>query len=194
MIRVTIKKNIKTYKGNTLLQVDTTFPAGSVTKVYGPSGAGKTTFLKVIAGLTQPEEGIIECSGRIWLDTANHICLTAQQRMTGFVYEHLQYASSDKQLIERLLKMGQMDSFKQHKPKQLSGGQQQRLAILRALATKPKLLLMDEAFSALDDELRETLIVALKTLLKEFGTTTIIVSHHASETAGFADRELMITL
>jgi molybdate transport system ATP-binding protein len=206
MIRVTIKKNIKTYKGNTLLQVDTTFPAGSVTKVYGPSGAGKTTFLQVIAGLTQPEEGIIECSGRIWLDTAKHICLTAQQRMTGFVFqdyalfpnmtvsEHLQYASSDKQLIERLLKMGQMDSFKQHKPKQLSGGQQQRLAILRALATKPKLLLMDEAFSALDDELRETLIVALKTLLKEFGTTTIIVSHHASETAGFADRELMITL
>jgi molybdate transport system ATP-binding protein len=206
MISVSINKNIKTYKGNTELQVDAVFPSGSVTKVYGPSGAGKTTFLKVIAGLSRPEKGLIEFGAEVWLDTTKNIFLTAQQRMTGFVFqdyalfpnmtvaEHLQYASSDIQLIERLLTMGQMDSFKQHKPKQLSGGQQQRLAILRSLATKPKLLLMDEAFSALDDELRESMIMGLKTLLKEFGTTTIIVSHHASETAGFADRELLISL
>jgi molybdate transport system ATP-binding protein len=95
-------------------------------------------------------------------------------------------------LISKLLLIGKMESFDSHRPQHLSGGQQQRLAILRALALRPKLLLMDEAFSAMDDELREDLITDLKLILKEFGTTTIIVSHHAQETLGFADRSLKI--
>lgn len=206
MIEVSINKKIKTYKGNSQLMVEESFPAGSVTKVYGPSGAGKTTFLKILAGLVQPERGIIKAGGQLWLDTAKKISWTPQQRKVGFVFQdyalfpnmtvaaHLSYATQDYLLIERLLEIGKMDTFQQHRPEQLSGGQQQRLAILRALALKPALLLMDEAFSALDDELRETLIPELKLLLKEFGTTTIIVSHHALETANFANRDLKIEL
>jgi molybdate transport system ATP-binding protein len=204
MIDIAIKKNIKTYKGISLLTVADVIPGGSVTKVHGPSGVGKTTFLRIIAGLVTPEEGRIAVNGEVWLDTAANICLSPQERKAGFVFqdyalfpnmtvrEHLQYANTDQQLISRLLMIGKMESFDSHKPQHLSGGQQQRLAILRALALRPKLLLMDEAFSAMDDELREELITDLKLILKEFGTTTIIVSHHAQETLGFADRSLKI--
>ncbi|MCX2477540.1 ATP-binding cassette domain-containing protein [Pedobacter sp. MC2016-15] len=204
MISINIQKNIKTYKGRYRLTVADSFPAGSVTKVYGPSGIGKTTFLRIIAGLSTPEQGKIVVHGQTWLDTAAGINMSPQERKAGFVFqdyalfpnmtvrEHLQYASTDELLISRLLTMGRMESFDSHKPQHLSGGQQQRLAILRALAQRPKLLLMDEAFSALDDELREDLITDLKIILKEFETTTIIVSHHAQETLGFADRSLKI--
>lgn len=206
MIEVSINKRIKTYKGNSQLIVEGNFPTGSVTKVSGPSGAGKTTFLKILAGLITPEQGIIKVDEAWWLDTAKKINWKPQQRKVGFVFqdyalfpnmtvaEHLSYATSDYLLIDRLLQLGKMDAFQNHKPRQLSGGQQQRLAILRALALKPGLLLMDEAFSALDDELRESLIPELLLLLKEFNTTAIIVSHHALETAGFANRDLRIEL
>lgn len=206
MIEVSINKMIKTYKGNSQLLVEDSFLMGSVTKVYGPSGVGKTTFLKILAGLITPEKGIIKVGDQLWLDTNKKINWKPQQRKVGFVFQdyalfpnmtvsqHLSYATEDYLLMERLLQIGKMDSFQNHRPQHLSGGQQQRLAILRALALKPKLLLMDEAFSALDDELRESLIPELKILLKEFNTTTIIVSHHAHETSGFADRDLKIEL
>jgi molybdate transport system ATP-binding protein len=206
MIELTIEKKIKTYKGYSRLIVTDVFPASSVTKVYGPSGIGKTTFLKVIAGLVIPEQGIIRVNGKTWLDTKEKINWRPQERRAGFVFqdyalfpnmtvlEHLEYATDDQELITRLLGLGKMRMFAAHRPHHLSGGQQQRLAILRALALKPKLLLMDEAFSAMDDELREALITDLKILLKEFGTTTIIVSHHSQETINFADRSLKIEL
>lgn len=204
MIDIAIEKNIKTYKGINRLIVRDILPTGSVTKVQGPSGVGKTTFLRVIAGLVLPERGKIAVNGEIWLDTDARLNRSPQQRKVGFVFqdyalfpnmttrEHLQYATKDQVLIQRLLMIGQMESFESHKPHHLSGGQQQRLSILRALALRPQLLLMDEAFSAMDDELRDELISDLKIILKEFGTTTIIVSHHAQETLSFADRSLKI--
>ncbi|WP_052496522.1 ATP-binding cassette domain-containing protein [Pedobacter lusitanus] len=204
MIKATIHKKIKTYRGNSQLIVQATFPLQSITRVYGSSGSGKTTFLKILAGLITPEKGEIFVKENCWLDTAKKINWKPQQRRVGFVFqdyalfpnmtvlEHLRYGTADRPLIERLLQIGRMESFKQHKPQQLSGGQQQRLAILRALALKPELLLLDEAFSALDDDLREALIIELKVILKEFNTTTIIVSHHLQETVGFADCALKI--
>ncbi len=206
MIEASVQKKINTYKGSHNLVVETQFPARSITKIYGPSGAGKTTLLKILAGLITPEKGLIKAGGKVWLDARKKINLSPQQRRVGFVFqdyalfpnmtvaEHLNYATADQQLIRRLLEIGQMGAFTGHHPRHLSGGQQQRLAILRALALKPELMLMDEAFSALDDELREVFIPQLKMLLAEFNTTTIVVSHHAAEMIGFADRELKITL
>ncbi|WP_442587113.1 ATP-binding cassette domain-containing protein [Pedobacter sp. AW31-3R] len=206
MIEISIDKIIKTYRGLSKLQVQTHIDLHSVTLVQGASGSGKTTFLKIIAGLLKPDHGLISVGSEVWLDTEKKINVSPQKRRVGFVFQdyalfphlsveaHLQYGTNDKELISRLLHLGKMESFTKHKPSQLSGGQQQRLAILRALALQPQLLLLDEAFSALDDELREELVLSLKLLLKEFGTTTLVVSHHAQETIGFADRSLKIEL
>lgn len=203
MINIAIEKKLKAYHGQQVLQVNRQFATGSVTKIYGPSGSGKTTFLKIIAGLVTPEKGTIVSDGGTWFNAETKINLAAQKRNTGFVFQqyalfpnmtvkqHLKYATADEAWIKRLLLLGKLDTLQEHKPDYLSGGQQQRLAILRALATKPQVLLMDEPFSALDPKMKAELIVELKGLLKELGTTTLIVSHNPQELDGWADGELV---
>jgi molybdate transport system ATP-binding protein len=204
MIAIAIEKNLKVYQGKRVLKIDHQFSTGSITKIYGPSGAGKSTFLKVIAGLVNPEKGMIVVQGSIWLDTGAHINIAPQKRMPGFVFqdyalfpnmtvlEHLHYATDDSAWINRLLILGKLETLTDHKPIHLSGGQQQRLAILRALAIKPKLLLMDEPFSALDPEMKTDLIKELKVIFKEIGATVLIVSHNPVELEGLVDGEIYI--
>ncbi|MBS1528130.1 MAG: ATP-binding cassette domain-containing protein [Bacteroidetes bacterium] len=204
MIKVDIEKKLRGYGGQQVLKIAHDFPAGSITKIYGPSGAGKTTFLKIIAGLTEPDKGKIVFAGNTWLDVDAGISLSPQIRRAGFAFQnyalfpnmtlrqHLEYATNDSQWIERLLKIGQLETLTTHKPDYLSGGQQQRLAILRALAIKPKLLLMDEPFSALDPEMRSELIANLQTIWKEFDMTVMAVSHDQRELDEIADAELFI--
>ncbi|MFI5160687.1 MAG: ATP-binding cassette domain-containing protein [Sphingobacteriales bacterium] len=205
MISVDIEKKLKAYSGQQVLKIAAQFPLGSITKIYGPSGAGKTTFLKIIAGLIEPEKGKIIVDDSVWLDTNSKISLSPQKRKTGFVFQnyalfpnmtvqqHLEYATEDQQWIRRLFAIGKLESFAKHKPEYLSGGQQQRLSILRAMAIKPKLLLMDEPFSALDPEMRAALIAGLKILWDELGTTVLIVSHNPVELGGLTDNELYIS-
>ncbi|HTE01580.1 MAG TPA: ATP-binding cassette domain-containing protein [Mucilaginibacter sp.] len=204
MISADIEKKLKAYKGQQVLKLAAEFPTGSITKIFGPSGAGKTTFLKIIAGLINPEKGKITDNDTIWLDTSAGISLSPQKRKVGFVFQnyalfpnmtvqqHLEYATDDTQWISRLLAIGKLETFTKHKPEYLSGGQQQRLAILRAMAIKPKLLLMDEPFSALDPKMKSELIPGLKLLWDEMGTTTIIVSHNPQELDGLTEREIEI--
>jgi molybdate transport system ATP-binding protein len=204
MIAITIEKSLKVYQGKQVLKISHQCAPGSITKVYGPSGAGKTTFLKTIAGLITPEKGRIVVEGEVWLDTDSNINLSPQKRMPGFVFqdyalfpnmtvlEHLHYVTDDTAWINRLLLLGKLDTLTDHKPIHLSGGQQQRLAILRALAIKPKLLLMDEPFSALDPDMKVELITGLKALFKELNATVLIVSHNHYELEELADGELYI--
>jgi molybdate transport system ATP-binding protein len=122
--------------------------------------------------------------------------------MAGFVFQnyalfpnmtarqHLEYATNDAAWINRLLTIGKLETLASHKPEHLSGGQQQRLAILRALAIKPKLLLMDEPFSALDQKMKAELIGELKNLFIELKTTVLIVSHNIQELEGVCDGEI----
>ncbi len=152
MIIVNIEKRLKAYHGQEMLRVNHQFAAGGVTKIYGPSGSGKTTFLKVIAGLTIPETGRIVAGGITWFNAAAKINTPTQQRNIGFVFQqyalfpnmtvrqHLEYAISDELWINRLLVLGKLDTLETHKPEYLSGRQQLSLAILRALAPKPKFL------------------------------------------------------
>jgi molybdate transport system ATP-binding protein len=203
MIAVNIEKKLKAYNGLQILQIKKEFKPGSVTRIIGPSGAGKTTFIKMIAGLITPDKGNI-IANEIWFDSSQNINLTPQQRNTGFVFQdyalfpnmtvkqHLEYATNDAQWIARLLNIGRLDTFTNHKPGHLSGGQQQRLAILRALAIKPKLLLMDEPFSALDIKMKAKLITDLQILFKEIAATVLIVSHNPQELDGVSGDELVM--
>jgi len=205
MIKIDIEKKLKAYQGTQVLKIATQFETGSITKIYGPSGAGKTTFLKIIAGFVQSEKGIITVDGLTWLDTGSKINLPPQKRMAGFVFQdyalfpnmtvqqHLGYASKDTGWIKRLLAIGKLETLTTHKPEYLSGGQQQRLAILRVLAIKPKLLLMDEPFSALDPDMKAELIGELKQVFKELGTTVLIVSHNPQELDGLTTEQLLIS-
>lgn len=204
MIGIDIEKKLKAYEGVRTLKVKAELAAGSITHIYGPSGAGKTTFLKIIAGFIEPEKGKITVNGECWLDTFAKINLAPQKRLTGFVFQdyalfpnmtarqHLEYATNDAGWIDRLLKMGKLDTLANQKPQYLSGGQQQRLAILRALAIKPMLLLMDEPFSALDNETKLALIGDLKLLFAELGMTVLIVSHNRDEVAGLTGNILEV--
>jgi molybdate transport system ATP-binding protein len=204
MIVIDIHKKLTAGHGQTNLQVKLQADKGSITVIHGPSGAGKSTLLKIIAGLTTPEQGQVMIDGQLWLDTATGINLTPQKRKAGFVFQnyalfpnmtvrqHLAYATNDIPWIDQLLKLGGLDGLADRKPDYLSGGQQQRLAILRAMANKPAVLLMDEPFSALDQKTKTGLIAGLKTLWDELQTTVIMVSHYPQELAGIATRELYI--
>ncbi|MGN8067944.1 ATP-binding cassette domain-containing protein [Mucilaginibacter sp. 22184] len=203
MIHIAVEKKLKAYHGQQVLRIDRQFVTGSTTKIYGPSGSGKTTFLKIIAGLVTPEKGMVRVDAVSWFNADARINLPPQKRNTGFVFQqyalfpnmtvrqHLEYATTDEAWIKRLLLLGKLDTLQEHKPDYLSGGQQQRLAILRALATKPQIFLMDEPFSALDAKMKTELIAELQILLKELGTTTLIVSHNPQELDGWADGELV---
>jgi molybdate transport system ATP-binding protein len=204
MITVDIKKGLKAYNGLQVLQIKKKFIVGSITRITGPSGAGKTTFLKMVAGLITPDNGIIKTNNTAWFDASQKINLSPQQRHIGFVFQdyalfpnmtvkqHLEYATDDTSWINRLLRIGGLGDFTDHKPNHLSGGQQQRLAILRALAIKPKLLLMDEPFSALDLKMKSQLIKDLQGLFTELDATTLIVSHNPQELDGISGDELEI--
>ena len=204
MISIDIEKKLKAYKGQHVLQIKQQFATGSITKIYGPSGAGKTTLLKTIAGFTEPERGKIIVNDAVWFDTETKVNLPPQNRMAGFVFqdyalfpnmtvqEHLAYATTDTEWIKRLLAIGKLGPFTTHKPEYLSGGQQQRLAILRALAIKPKLLLMDEPFSALDPDNKSALIEELKIIFRELVVTVLIVTHNPRELDGLTDLEIIV--
>lgn len=202
MISIAIEKKLKAYHGQQVLRINRQFAKSSITKIYGPSGSGKTTFLKIIAGLVTPESGSIINDGIVWFNAEAGINMPVQKRNTGFVFQQyalfpnmtvkqqLEYATTDELWIKRLLLLGKLDTLHDHKPEHLSGGQQQRLAILRALATKPQVLLMDEPFSALDIKMKRELIAELTVVLKELGTTTLIVSHNPMELEGLTNEEM----
>ena len=202
MIEVYVRKLLLMAEGKTNLEVDIKLAEKSFCTLYGQSGAGKTTILKIIAGLVQPDEGYIAVNGQVWLDTRKKINLPPQNREIGFVFqdyalfpnmtvrENLQYAlnkKSDNQLLNNLLERASLEHLAHRKPPTLSGGQQQRVALLRALVRQPQILLLDEPLSALDLEMRQTLQTEIYQLHQSFQTTTLLVSHQLSEIYRLSD-------
>lgn len=204
MIVIDIEKKMRTYEGHRLLKVNANIASQNITLVTGPSGTGKTTFLKVIAGLTHPEKGKLIVDGATWLNTETKVNLPPQRRRTGFVFQnyalfpnmtvrqHLEYATTDNEWITELLHFAKLETLTRHKPEYLSGGQQQRLAIIRALAIKPGVMLMDEPFSALDADMRKEMVPQLKALLQKINATCLLVTHNPQELDGMADDAIAI--
>lgn len=177
---------------------------GQILAIYGASGVGKTTLLRVLAGLSQKAEGQLMVDQVDWQDSNNGCWYPPQQRKVGVVFQdyalfphwtvlqQLRYASSDEVLIQMLLEAVGLTPLKDRRPAQLSGGQQQRLALIRALVTRPKLLLLDEPFAALDPPLRQAAHIVLQDLHQQLQGATVLVSHDVSEIIALADRLLVL--
>jgi sulfate transport system ATP-binding protein len=175
--------------------------SGGLTALLGPSGSGKSTLLRIIAGLEQPDAGEIRLAGE------DATVVAPQKRGVGFVFQHyaafkhmtvhdnvafgLKIRKRPKQAItarvDELLELVQLQGFGHRYPAQLSGGQRQRMALARALAPEPKVLLLDEPFGALDARVRAELRVWLRTLHDETHTTTVFVTHDQEEAMEVAD-------
>lgn len=178
--------------------------AGSRAAVVGPSGSGKTTLLRIIAGFEFPDSGRVRLGGALLADGAAGV--PAHRRGIGIVsqdgalFPHLSVADNIAFGFERgapdrarrvaeLLEMVELeDAMATRRPHQLSGGQQQRVALARALGRRPRLMLLDEPFSALDTGLRENMRKAVTRVLQAAGITAILVTHDQSEALSFADQ------
>jgi len=207
MIRATVNKRLHGADGEFRLDASLEVAEGEFVALFGPSGVGKTTLLRCLAGLDLPEQGNIGINGETWLDTTARINLPPQQRRVGYMFQdyalfpnmtvrgNLEFAlrkGSDKKRIDELLALMDLGELQQRKPETLSGGQKQRVALARALASEPRLLLLDEPFSALDAAMRVRLHDELLRLQRHFGITTIIVSHDVGEVYKLASRVLIM--
>ena len=180
--------------------------AGEVLGLVGPSGSGKSTLLRAIAGLFGPTDGHIRCGNETWQDSAANINVPTVSRSVGLVFQsyalfpHLTAARNLEMALghlppalrrERalaLLSQVHLDGLAERLPRELSGGQQQRVAVARALARDPKILLLDEPFSAVDRVTRQKLYRELAELRKTLGMPVILVTHDLDEAAMLCDR------
>lgn len=205
MIKIDIKLPINTAKGKKQLELNTCLKANEITAIFGESGVGKTTLLKIIAGLIKPEFGRIKVGDELWLDTQKNINLAIQKRKIGFVFqdyalfpnmsvkENISYAATSKQKAEELLSLMNLENLAKIYPKNLSGGQAQRVALARALAREPQILLLDEPLSALDFKMRSFLQDELVKILQHFKITTLLVSHDLAEIYKLSHRILELS-
>jgi sulfate transport system ATP-binding protein len=183
---------------NVSLDVDT----GSLVALLGPSGSGKSTLLRLIAGLEDAD------AGRVWITGEEATTRSVQERQVGFVFQHFALFKhrtvrqnvgfglelrgwkheAIRRRVDELLELVQLQGFGNRYPSQLSGGQRQRVALARALAVQPRVLLLDEPFSALDAKVRKELRAWLRNLHDEMHVTTVIVTHDQEEAMEVADK------
>ena len=193
MITIDISKSLKGPEGPFILHADFDLEQGEFLGIFGPSGAGKTSILKMISGLMTPEGGAIEVDGQSWFRSG--LNLKTSQRSIGYVFQeyalfpnmtvgqNIAFGMQDKssQFVHELSELVGLNHLIDQKPDSLSGGQQQRVALARAIARKPSILLLDEPFSSLDEDMRSSLQEVTIELHRRFRTTSIIVSHDIGE-------------
>ena len=194
-----VSKRFRTFTALDDVSIDVA--SGSLTALLGPSGSGKSTLLRVVAGLETPDTGTVELASVVATD------LRPQDRGVGFVFQHYaafkhmtvrdnvafalkirkQTRDEIRARVDELLELVQLQGFGHRYPAQLSGGQRQRMALARALAAKPKVLLLDEPFGALDARVRMELRAWLRHLHEETHTTTVFVTHDQEEAMEISD-------
>src|ERR1017187_9399784 len=191
---------------NALEDVTLEVPQGSLTALLGPSGSGKSTLLRIIAGLETPDSGTVLIDG---IDVSH---VRPQKRGIGFVFQH--YAAfahmsvrenvafglrirkrprdEVRERVDELLALVGLTKWSEQRPSQLSGGQRQRMALARALAVEPRVLLLDEPFGALDATVRKELRSWLRDLVEQVKVTTVLVTHDQEEAMEVADQLAII--
>lgn len=198
---LTISGVYKVFNNKTVLKnINFSIKKGSFVCILGPSGCGKTTLLKIISGLEN------QLAGKILLDNLDVSNCSPQNRKCGMVFqsyalfpnlsieENIKYGIKTKNNIqlENLLSLIDLEEYRNMYPSEISGGMQQRVALARSLATEPKILLLDEPFSALDQKIRINLRNQIKDLQKKIGITTIMVTHDQDEAIELADQIVLM--
>ena len=207
MIEIDIQKTFSQNGREHKMQFEMRVAKGEFVTIIGESGEGKTSLLRMVAGLLNPDIGQIKVNKELWFCTSYPTNLSPQKRRVGFVFqdyalfpnmtvnENLLFATmheSDEVIIDEVLETMELQDLQNRKPNTLSGGQQQRVALARALVQKPEILLLDEPLSALDYTMRNKLQNYLLKAHKKFNLTTIMVSHDISQTIKMSDRVFVL--
>lgn len=193
------------------LQAEFSCKKNEILAVVGPSGGGKTTLLKMIAGLSKPKSGFIKWANDIWFNSQENLYLSPQARHIGYVpqhfglfpnltvlenvmagLDHIPKGSRQKRALNWLERVN-LKGMPHRLPEQLSGGQKQRVALARALAREPNILLLDEPFSAVDRETRDRLYLELAKLKTQLSIPVIMVTHDLNEALLLANKMLLIS-
>ena len=199
MLSVDIEKQLELFKLDLKFHIDK-----EVLAIQGASGSGKTTILNIIAGLVKADRAEISNGDIILESTKKNIYLPSRKRNLGYMFQNyglfphlsveknIKFAMKDREIYEDLLDvLGLRDLLKRY-PSDISGGEKQRVALLRTLVTKPKVLLMDEPFSALDAELKEKLYSSFSELIKSLNIPVLIITHDNDEANFLADNIIHI--
>lgn len=200
MLHIDIQHPMLTTAGKRMLEVSVEIGERELLCLFGQSGAGKTTILRIVAGLTTPAKGRIVYKDTVWFDSDKRINLRPQDRNIGYVFqdyalfpnmrveENIRFAqkSLNETDVDQLLTYFDLTTLRNQFPHQLSGGQKQRVALARALAAKPALLLLDEPLSALDTEMRLSLQDEIKKAHHLLNAVTLLVSHDVGEVCNLA--------
>ncbi len=196
--------------GGVGLDVEFEVPPG-ITVMFGPSGAGKSTILAIVAGLLVPTAGRVCLGGEVWLDTGRGTALAAHKRGISMVFQslalfpHLTGAGNVEYGIDRrmgreerggcaraMLERMKVGHLAGRRPGTYSGGEAQRVALARAFARRPRVVLLDEAFSSLDTPLRNELLLEARAILEEYGIPAVVVTHDRQEARAIGDRAVLI--
>jgi molybdate transport system ATP-binding protein len=199
-LRVDIQKKLNYFD----LDIKFSCPDEELLAMIGPSGSGKTSIIRMIAGLERPDEGHISFADEVWFDSTQKIFIPPQKRRLGYVFqdytlfphltlhENAAFATPDRKRADKLLDLFGISHLRNRKPNRVSGGERQRCAICQALARNPRVLLLDEPFSALDFMTRRKLREDIKLIRNEIAFPIIYVTHDIAEAFALADNLLPV--
>ena len=186
-------------RGHFVVKVDLACPAGQLLALTGPSGSGKTTVIRTLAGLEEPDSGCILFRQEQWYDDKMQLFLKPRERKVGYVFQehtlfphltvygNVAFACQDDERIYELLQMLRVDHLAKRKPHQISGGEKQRVALAQALASEPRVLFLDEPFSALDSQTRYRLRLELQKIKQHLDIPIVMVTHDLDEAKQLGD-------